>query len=349
MESVEHPPPDYVGYGNNPPSVVWPNGARVCISFVINYEEGGERNILNGDDGSEAGGTELIGGDSIKNGRSYRAESNYEYGSRSGIYRILSLFRKHDIQTTIYAVGKALEVNPSICKLFVNDNHDIASHQYRWFNYNDLSYNEEKKHLLKTMNVHKQLCNYTPKGMYVGAVGSMTNNTKKILYQVNRNNLSDRKILWHSDHTNDDIPYWDYNGFNLYGDKKNGEIPLLNIPYALDTNDFRFLLPSGYVTSDQFYNYCRDAFDCLLQEGGKMMSIGLHSRIIGHPGRLMGLKRFIQYIMNDKFQDKVWIATRTQIAQFWMKNYPPNLDKKQLKTLCLEYQTLVWEGDKLRD
>eukprot|EP01084_Bolivina_argentea_P113218 201822_1 len=168
---------DYIGYGSSPPHVIWPNNARICISFVINYEEGGERNILNGDGESESYLTEICGTESIKNDRNYVVESGYEYGSRIGIYRLLNLFSKYKIKTTIFAVGKALEKNKNICKLFINNKHDIASHHYRWFNYRNTKYKTEKNHLLKVINIHKKLCNNkTPKGIYIG---SITNNTKK--------------------------------------------------------------------------------------------------------------------------------------------------------------------------
>lgn len=316
--------PDYVGYGENPPKVQWPNNARVCVSFVINYEEGGERNILNGDGESENYLTEIPGSDSLPNDRHYLVESYYEYGSRVGIYRLLSLFKRHQLKTTIYAVSKALEKNPNICKLLAADQHDIASHHYRWFNYRDYTnYATEYEHLLKVMSVHKKLCNNTtPKGMYIGSV---TNNTKRTLYEYNDSvKNKEEKLLWHSDCYNDDIPHWDYAAYRVYAKKKEENIPLLNIPYSLTSNDFRFLLSNGYVTGDQFFSFCKDTFDQLFKEGGKMMSIGLHPRISGHPGRFAGLQKFVEYLMQDQFKDKVWIATRTEIADFWLKTYPPS-------------------------
>eukprot|EP01083_Nonionella_stella_P077257 210853_1 len=315
---------NHIGYGGSPPHVLWPNGARICVSFVINYEEGGERNILNGDSGSESYLTEIIGTDSLKNDRNFVVESCYEYGSRVGIYRLLSLFRKHDIQTTIYAVGKALEKNPNICKLFMEDKHDIASHQFRWINYRDTTFETEKHHLVQVMGIHKRLCdNQTPKGIYTG---SISNHTKQILYEYNdsvHGKQDKEKIVWHSDCYNDDIPYWDYDAFTLYSKCKDG-VPLLNIPYTLTTNDFRYLLPNGFITSDQFFTFCKDTFDALLREGGKMMTIGLHARISGHAGRLVGIQRFVEYITHRTLKDKVWIATRSEIAQFWSKTYPPS-------------------------
>eukprot|EP01084_Bolivina_argentea_P279663 478123_1 len=323
---------DYIGYGVNPPKVVWPNAARLCISFVINYEEGGETSILNGDNQSEAYLTEIIGTNPINNDRNYVVESCYEYGSRVGIYRLLSVFKKYNIKTTIYAVAKALQKNPSIIKLFKEHKHDIASHHYRWGIYgtrNKIPYETEKRHLFKVMNIHKDLCNnQTPKGMYIGGI---TNNTKKILYEYNDYvSNKNEKILWHSDCYNDDIPYWDRDTFQLFAKNKRNNIPLLNIPYTLNNNDMRYLLPNGYVTSDQFYLFCKNSFDQLLKEGGKMMSIGLHGRITGHPGRLVGLQRFVEYIMQPEFKDKIWIATRTEIYDFWLKHYPPSIQLSKL-------------------
>lgn len=300
-------PRDLIGYGGSPPNVSWPNNAKIAVSFVINYEEGGEKCILNGDDESESYLVEIPGLEPLQNDRHLLVESTYEYGSRAGIYRLLNLFREHKLKTTIYAVAKALEKNPRISEVLMADGHDISSHHYRWFNYRDTAYQTERAHLAKVMAVHKELCgDETPKGMYIG---SITKNTKRILYEYNDSQQDPkRKILWHSDCYNDDVPYWDYAAFLQYARNKvicGDNVPMLNIPYTLTVNDMRYLLPNGYVTSDEWFQFAKDSFDELVAEGGKMMTIGLHPRIAGHPGRVRGLRRFIEYITSKEVADKV--------------------------------------------
>ena len=326
---------DVIGYGPNPPKVNWPNNARIAVSFVVNYEEGGEYCTLEGDSHSESYLTEIVGTQPMENKRNLVAESCYEYGSRVGIYRIINLFRKYNLNFTTFAVGQALEKNPQIGEILLENGHELASHDYRWIDYSILPRNEEKDHLKKVVSIHKRYYNDKLRGIYVGRFGM---HSKEIIQEVGG-------FEWCSDSYNDDIPYYYYFknenknifqknqllktlGTRLKGQKKLQEYykPLLMLPYALDTNDFRFLTLGGaYVTNEQFYQYLKDSFDVKYQEGGKMMSIGLHSRISGHAGRIGGVEKFLQYITQPKFKDKVWVAKRIDIARFWRKYYPPTM------------------------
>ena len=307
-------PRNLIGYGPNPPKVKWPKDARIAVSFVLNYEEGGENCILNDDKHSENYICEIIGTEKLDNNRNLIAESTYEYGSRVGVYRILNLFKKYNINFTTFAVGKALEYNKEIGNIIINNGNELASHDYRWIDYSILSKEKEKEHLLKVVSLHKKYYNQHPKGIYVGRYGL---NSKDIIQEVGQ-------FEWCSDAYNDDIPYYYYYSNSKNSNSKNYE-PLLIIPYSLDTNDMKFLSNgSGFATSNQFFEYLKDSFDVKYEETGKMMSIGLHCRISGHPGRIKGLEMFIQYITQPKFKDKVWIAKRIDIAKFWKKNFPPN-------------------------
>ncbi len=287
-------PRNYVGYGENPPDPQWPNGARIAVQFVMNYEEGGENTVLNGDDGSEVFLSEIINAAKVEGARHICMENLYEYGSRAGVWRLLRLFRKHKIPVTIYAVALALEKYPDIAKAFLRDGHEIASHGYRWINYQDVPENIEREHMQKAVEIITRITGERPLGWYTGRTSP---NTRKLVKQVGG-------FLYDADDYSDDLPWWD--------EKQ------LIVPYTLDTNDMRFATAQGFNSGEQFATYLKDAFDTLYEEGGRMMSVGLHCRIAGRPARAAALERFIEYI---KGHDKVWICRRIDIARHWHEHH----------------------------
>ena len=295
-------PRDMIGYGNNLPKVRWPNKAKITIQFVLNYEEGGENNILHGDKASESFLSEIIGANPFIGQRHMSMESIYEYGSRSGVWRILNLFRQNKIPITIFAVAMALERNPMFCEQVLKDNHEICSHGLRWIDYKDIDEDIERSHMLHAIEIQKKVCGSRPLGWYTGRTSV---NTRKLVSE-------EGGFLYDSDDYSDDLPFW----------SKVIKKPHLIIPYTLDTNDMRFATNQGFNTAQQFYTYLKNAFDTLYEEGHnspKMLSIGLHCRLIGRPGRFSALKDFIRYI--KKFEN-VWIAKRIDIARYWEKNFP---------------------------
>ena len=287
-------------FRSNPPKVKWPNRAKLAVQFVLNYEEGGERSVLHGDKFSEIFLSEIIGAQPIK-GRHINMESLYEYGSRVGFWRIHNLFKKYKIPLTIFGVGMALERNLEICRTIKNYNYEVASHGWRWIDYQNVSKSEEKKHMFKAINSIKKIFGKRPIGWYTGRCSP---NTLDLV-------IDEGGFLYCSDTYSDDLPYWE----------KRGNKKQLMIPYTLDNNDMRFLTNQGFNSGDQFFNYLKDSFDSLYEEGKqnpKMMSVGLHCRIIGKPGRIASLKKFLEYI--KKFKD-IWICKREDIAKYWIKNY----------------------------
>ena len=293
-------PRNMLGYGLNPPKVTWPNNSKIAVQFVLNYEEGGENSILHGDKSSEIFLSEIIGAKAIK-GRHINMETLYEYGSRIGFWRIHRLFKKYNLPLTIFGVGMALERNLEICKEMKNSNYEIASHGWRWIDYQNVSKSVEKKHMQKAISSIKKIFGNRPVGWYTGRCSP---NTLDLV-------IEDGGFLYSSDTYSDDLPYWE-----IKGKKKQ-----LMIPYTLDNNDMRFLTNQGFNSGEQFFNYLKDSFDTLYEEGNdnpKMMSIGLHCRIIGKPGRIQSLKRFLDYITS---LDKVWICKREEIANHWIKNH----------------------------
>ena len=293
-------PRNMLGYGSNPPKVIWPNNSKIAVQFVLNYEEGGENSILHGDKSSEIFLSEIIGAKAIK-GRHINMETLYEYGSRVGFWRIHRLFKKYNLPLTIFGVGMALERNLEICKEMKNSNYEIASHGWRWIDYQNVSKSVEKKHMQKAISSIKKIFGNRPVGWYTGRCSP---NTLDLV-------IEDGGFLYSSDTYSDDLPYWE-----IKGKKKQ-----LMIPYTLDNNDMRFLTNQGFNSGEQFFNYLKDSFDTLYEEGNdnpKMMSIGLHCRIIGKPGRIQSLKKFLDYITN---LDKVWICKREEIANHWIKNH----------------------------
>ena len=291
---------DMVGYGYNDFKVVWPNNARLAVQIVLNYEEGAENCVLNGDKQSEVFLSEIIGAQPIK-GRHINMESLYEYGSRRGFWRIHKLFQEKKIPITIFGVGMALEKNPEICKAIKNSDYEVASHGWRWIDYQNIKKYEEKKHMKFAIQAHKKIFGERPQGWYTGRCSP---NTRDLVFE-------DGGFLYDSDSYSDDLPYWE-----VRNKKKQ-----LIIPYTLDNNDMRFATNQGFNTGDHFFTYLKDSFDALYEEGKtnpKMMSVGLHCRLIGKPGRIQSLKKFLDYI--TKHED-VWICKRIDIAKHWIKNY----------------------------
>ena len=291
---------DFVGYGSKGKKISWPNEAKLALQFVLNYEEGGENSVLNGDKYSETFLSEIIGAKAIK-GRHMSMESIYEYGSKAGFWRLDKLFKENKIPVTIFGVGLALKQNPEVCNAIKNGDYEIAAHGYRWIDYQDIKKSVEKKHMQQVIKIIKDIFGSRPSGWYTGRCSP---NTRDLVFE-------DGGFLYDSDSYSDDLPYWE----------ERGKKKQLIVPYTLDNNDMRFATNQGFNTGDHFYNYLKDSFDVLYEEGKtnpKMMSVGLHCRLIGRPGRIQSLKRFIDYV--SKFDD-IWICKRVDIAKHWIKNY----------------------------
>ena len=294
-------PRNMIGYGSKEPKVIWPNNAKLALQIVLNYEEGAENNVLHGDKHSETFLSEIIGAQAIKD-RHINMESMYEYGSRRGFWRLHKLFQEKKIPVTIFGVAMALERNPEVCEAIKNGDYEVASHGWRWIDYQKVKKNIEKKDMKLAIKKLKKIFGERPIGWYTGRCSP---NTRDLVFE-------DGGFLYDSDSYSDDLPYWEY--------KKNKK--QLIIPYTLDNNDMRFATNQGFNSGDQFYTYLKDSFDALYEEGKtapKMMSVGLHCRLIGRPGRFQSLKKFIDYVL--KFDD-VWICKRIDIAKHWIKNYP---------------------------
>jgi len=291
---------DMVGYGSNELKISWPNNARIAVQIVLNYEEGAENCVLNGDKHSEVFLSEIIGAQPIK-GRHVNMESLYEYGSKRGFWRLHKLFQEKKIPITIFGVGMALEKNPEICKAIKDADYEIASHGWRWIDYQNIKKSEEKKHMKLAVKTIKKIFGKRPLGWYTGRCSP---NTRDLVFE-------DGGFLYDSDSYSDDLPYWEIR-------KKKKQ---LIIPYTLDNNDMRFATNQGFNTGDHFFTYLKDSFDALYEEGKtnpKMMSVGLHCRLIGKPGRIQSLKKFLDYIQKHQ---NVWICKRIDIAKHWIKNY----------------------------
>jgi putative urate catabolism protein len=294
---------NYIGYGGKNLEVQWPNNAKLALQFVLIYEEGAENNVLNGDNHSEIFLSEIIGASPVKNDRNMNMESIYEYGSRRGFWRIYEEFVRRKISLTIFGVGLALEKNLEVCEAIKEASFEIVSHGYRWIDYQYVAKELEKEHILKSYEIIKKIFGEYPVGWYTGRASP---NTRQLV-------VENTEVLYDSDSYSDDLPFWE----NV-NQKKH-----LIIPYTLDNNDMRFATNQGFNTGDHFYNYLKDSFDCLYNEGKnygnpKMMSVGLHCRIIGRPGRMQSLIKFLDYVEN--FND-IWICQRKEIASHWYKNY----------------------------
>ncbi|MGE8546408.1 allantoinase PuuE [Alcaligenes sp. Marseille-Q7550] len=299
-------PRDLIGYGKNVPHANWPGQARVAVQFVLNYEEGGENCVLHGDPGSEQFLSEIIGAAAYPD-RHLSMESIYEYGSRAGVWRILNEFEKRGLPLTIFGVGMALERHPELAKEFVRLGHEIACHGYRWIHYQSVSEEVEREHMRQCVEVLTKILGHHPEGWYTGRDSP---NTLRLVAE-------EGGFLYDSDYYGDDLPFW------TEVELKDGTIkPQLMVPYTLDSNDMRFAAPQGFNTGDHFFNYLKDAFDVLYEEGEtapKMLSVGLHCRLIGRPGRFKALQRFLDHIQQH---ERVWICRRVDIARHWVEHHP---------------------------
>lgn len=298
-------PRNLVGYGRNTPDPQWQNQAKIAVQFVINYEEGGENCVLHGDQAAEAFLSEIIGAEPLNGVRHMNIESMYEYGSRAGFWRLYRLFTQRGIPVTIYGVAMALERNPEAVAAMLEADWEIASHGYRWIDYKYYGEAAEREHLHKAIEIHTRVTGSRPLGWYTGRNSP---HTRKLVVEAGG-------FLYDSDSYADDLPYWTHE----FGK------PHLIIPYTLDNNDMRFASAQGFNSGDQFFAYLRDAFDVLYAEGetaAKMMSIGLHCRLVGRPGRAAALARFLDYVQQH---DRVWLCRRIDIARHWHQyHYPQN-------------------------
>jgi putative urate catabolism protein len=291
-----------VGYGEQPPHPRWPNKARVAVQFVLNYEEGGERSVLDGDAQSEVFLSDIIGAQAFA-ARHLSMESLYEYGSRAGVWRVLNLFRERGVPLTIFGVAQALARNPAAIDAFLRDGHEIAGHGWRWLPYQDVPEEVEREHLARAVETIQGLTGEKLLGWYTGRDSP---NTRRLVVEQGG-------FLYDSDSYADDLPYWVHEAGK----------PHLVVPYTLDTNDMRFAIPGGFPSGEQFFAHLRDAFDCLYAEGAqapKMLSIGLHCRLVGRPARLPALARFLDHVLAHP---DVWIARRVDIARHWQATHPP--------------------------
>jgi putative urate catabolism protein len=287
------------GYGRNIPDPKWPGGARVAVQFVLNYEEGGENNILHGDAASEAFLSEIVGASAWPGQRHWNMESIYEYGARAGFWRLWRMFTSLNMPLTIYGVATAMERSPDQVAAMKEAGWEIASHGLKWVEHKDMPIEEERRQIAEAIRIHTNVTGERPLGWYTGRCSM---NTTQLV-------MEEGGFLYSSDDYADDLPYWL---------PKPGGGKHLIIPYTLDANDMRFATPQGFNTGEHFYQYLKDSFDCLYEEGGngspKMMSVGLHCRLVGRPGRALGLAKFLKYIASK--QD-VWIARRIDIAKHW--------------------------------
>lgn len=303
MTTLENYPRDLKGYGKNPPHPGWPNGARLALQIVMNYEEGGENCVLHGDGGAETFLSEIVGAQPVPDARHMSMESLYEYGSRVGVWRLLQLFKDFEIPVTVFAVAMALQRHPAVAEACLKDGHEICSHGYRWIDYQWIPEAVEREHMEKAVDILTHLTGAPPQGWYTGRTGP---NTRRLVVEHGG-------FLYDADDYNDELPFWTEVSNQNH----------LVVPYTLDANDMRFATPQGFNSGDQFFNYLKDSFDVLYAEGAqnpKMMSVGLHCRLVGRPGRFAALKRFVEYARSH---DQVWFCRRIDIARHWHENFPP--------------------------
>jgi putative urate catabolism protein len=295
-------PRDLTGYGPKPPQAAWPGGARIAINFVLNYEEGAERSVLHGDDESESFLSEMVGAVPIVGARHMSMESLYEYGSRVGVWRILNLFERYEMPLTIFAVAMAAERNPAVIQAMVDAGHEVASHGLRWIDYQRVDEETEREHIRCSLKILAEVAGSRPLGWYTGRTSP---NTRRLV-------VEEGGLLYDADDYSDDLPHWE----NVAGR------PHLVVPYTLDANDMRFATPQGFNTGDHFFTYLRDSFDELYAEGAmtpRLLSVGLHCRLIGRPGRIGGLRRFLDHVRQH---DDVWICRKIDVARHWIATHP---------------------------
>ena len=294
---------DFIGYGGTTPATRWPNGARLAVSFVLNYEEGGEPSIADGDPASESIMHEIVGAPSAPGRRTIHVESMYEYGSRAGFWRIHRLFTERSLPLTVFAVGLALERNPEAAQAMADAGWEVIGHGWRWIDYGAVPEEVEREDIRRTNEAIRRLTGQEPRGWFTGRLGERTRGLA----------LEETNLLYDSDALADDLPY--------YVESAGG--PHLIVPYSLDCNDFKFLLPNGWVTGRDFHDYLVDTFEQLYAEGAtapRLMNIGLHCRVVGKPGRAHGLRRFLDFLA--AYPD-VWVTTRVEIARHWLEHCPP--------------------------
>jgi allantoinase len=303
-------PRDLIGYGRDVPHARWPDQARIAVQFVLNYEEGGENCVLHGDKASEQFLSEIIGAAAFE-ARHMSMESIYEYGSRAGVWRILREFEQRKLPLTVFGVAMALQRHPELTQAFVALNHEIACHGWRWIHYQHVDEATEREHMRIAIDIQRQLTGSAPLGWYTGRDSP---NTRRLLVEQGG-------FVYDSDYYGDDLPFWTDVALPDGSSK-----PHLVVPYTLDSNDMRFATAQGFNTGEQFYQYLKDSFDVLYAEGDpqgqdrpKMLSIGMHCRLLGRPGRFRALQRFLDYVQS---QDKVWICRRIDIANHWINTYP---------------------------
>jgi allantoinase len=299
-------PRDLIGYGRNPPHAKWPRGARIAVQFVLNYEEGGENCVLHGDKASEQFLSEIIGAAAYE-ARHLSMESIYEYGSRAGVWRILREFERRRLPLTIFGVSMALERTPEVTAAFVELGHEIACHGWRWIHYQNMDEATEREHMRIGVEIIKRMTGEAPLGWYTGRDSP---NTRRLVVEHGG-------FLYDSDYYGDDLPFW-----TTVETAQGKRVPHLVVPYTLDTNDMRFATPQGFNTGEQFLAYLRDAFDVLYAEGEekpKMLSVGMHCRLLGRPARFASLQRFLDHVQEH---DKVWICRRVDIARHWQATHP---------------------------
>jgi allantoinase len=295
-------PRDMVGYGRAPPDPRWPGGARIAMQFVVNYEEGGENCVLHGDAASEAFLSEIVGAQPIVGARHVNMESIYEFGSRAGFWRLHRLFTSRKIPLTVYGVAMALERNPDAVAAMNEAGWEIATHGYRWIDYQFVPEEVERAHMRKAIEIHARVSGSRPLGWYLGRCSP---NTRRLV-------VEEGGFVYDADSYADELPYWD---------ASHGR-PQLIVPYTLDANDMRFATNQGFNSGDQFFAYLKDSFDLLYAEGAtapKMMSVGLHCRLAGRPGRAAALARFLDYVQKH---DRVWLTRRIDIARHWIATHP---------------------------
>jgi allantoinase len=303
-------PRDLIGYGRDVPHARWPGGARIAVQFVLNYEEGGENCVLHGDKASEQFLSEIIGAAAYES-RHLSMESVYEYGSRAGVWRILREFEKRGLPLTVFGVSMALQRHPDVTQAFVDLGHEIACHGWRWIHYQDMDEATEREHMRIGIDILRELTGKAPLGWYTGRDSP---NTRRLLVEQGG-------FVYDSDYYGDDLPFWTEVQTSTGARKQH-----LVVPYTLDANDMRFATPQGFNTGEQFFQYLKDSFDVLYAEGDpqgldrpKMLSVGMHCRLLGRPGRFRALQRFLDYVQSH---DKVWVSRRIDIARHWVSAHP---------------------------
>lgn len=314
MTTYDNYPRDLIGYGRNPPHPRWPGQARIALQFVLNYEEGAENCVLHGDAGSETFLSEIIGAQSFPM-RHMSMESLYEYGSRAGLWRLLRMFEDRQLPLTVFGVAMALRRNPEAVAAFRELGHEIACHGLKWISYQNVDEASERAHMQEAVQIMRALTGEAPQGWYTGRDSPAT---RKLVVEHGG-------FVYDADHYGDDLPFWQ-KVEHLDAGGAAAVTAHLVVPYTLDTNDMRFAAMQGFNAGTQFFDYLKDAFDVLYAEGDpnglnqpKMLSIGLHCRIVGRPGRAAALARFLDYVQKH---DKVWITRRIDIAQHWHATHP---------------------------